>query len=365
MKKPKLIKRLLTLFVALPLLLALTSCMRLKTEIVINEDKTGSIVMDYGMDKAMAEEMAGEPVTAEDFCADMDLDSSGGTITPYDDGTYVGCLIETPNSPLAEDSGITWVGDEVHFQMDSDEAGVDDAGGEELDSSYFTDFEISVTFPGEVLTHNGSSTVNGTTVTWSNPSDLYSAEGLRATAKASGGNWPGGSDPGDNGQDGRGDYIPPSDDDPGDDDPGDEPAKKDDSDKKDEDSGLPLWAWIAIGGGAVVVVGVVVALVLGGRKKKAKAATQAQQFAQGQQYGQPQYGQQQFGQPDQQHGQQQYDQQQYGQQYGQQQFGQQDQQYGQQYGQQQFDQGQQYGQQPDQGQNSGGYNNPPNPPYSG
>ncbi|MEA4945226.1 MAG: hypothetical protein VB080_12415 [Propionicimonas sp.] len=45
------------------------------------------------------------------------------------------------------------------------------------------DLTVSVTFPGEVLEHNGSSTVSGTTVTWQDPHDLFENEGLLAVGE--------------------------------------------------------------------------------------------------------------------------------------------------------------------------------------
>ena len=43
-----------------------------------------------------------------------------------------------------------------------------------------SEFEVSVTFPGEVVEHNGSSTVWWNTVTWRNPADLSRPPGLVA-----------------------------------------------------------------------------------------------------------------------------------------------------------------------------------------
>lgn len=43
-----------------------------------------------------------------------------------------------------------------------------------------SEFEVSVTFPGEVVEHNGSSTVWWNTVTWRDPADLFRPPGLVA-----------------------------------------------------------------------------------------------------------------------------------------------------------------------------------------
>ena len=51
-------------------------------------------------------------------------------------------------------------------------------------ASIFTDFEVRVTFPGRVLSASGSGRIEGNTVTWSDPKDMYLKEGLRATASA-------------------------------------------------------------------------------------------------------------------------------------------------------------------------------------
>ena len=48
----------------------------------------------------------------------------------------------------------------------------------------FTDFEVHVTFPDRVLSASGSGRIEGNTVTWSDPKDMYLKEGLRATASA-------------------------------------------------------------------------------------------------------------------------------------------------------------------------------------
>ncbi len=310
-RKPKLMKRLLTLFVALPLVLALTSCVRFKMHIDIGEDNTLTGVADMGMDKNLVE-LSGEYATPEEFCIGMDWHPDEDDVTPYDDGSYFGCEMKSPVgylSEVSEDSPIQQVGDEIHFNWSAAE--LSEADDQGVDASYFSEFEISVTFPGEVLTHNGSSTVAGTTVTWTDANDFFTDEGLQATAKASG-------------------------------------AGTETGDKKSEDSGLPLWAWIAIGGGGVVVVGLVVALTLGSRKKRAKAAAQAQQYGSAQQHDQLE-----FGQLDQQYGQL-YDQ---GQAYD----------YDQHYDLEEFfgrpkDQAQEHSQQPEQ--NPNGLVDPSNPPNS-
>lgn len=60
----------------------------------------------------------------------------------------------------------------------------------ELDKFPVADFKVSVTFPGKVLSHSGSSTVDGNTVTWTDVKDSKSgmkAVSERPTGAASGG----------------------------------------------------------------------------------------------------------------------------------------------------------------------------------
>jgi hypothetical protein len=44
-------------------------------------------------------------------------------------------------------------------------------------------FDVEITFPGEVLSHSGSSLVDGTTVLWNDPSDFFSGAGLSASGR--------------------------------------------------------------------------------------------------------------------------------------------------------------------------------------
>lgn len=50
-------------------------------------------------------------------------------------------------------------------------------------SDQISEFEVSVTFPGEVVEHNGSSTVAWNTVTWRDPADLFQPAGLVARGR--------------------------------------------------------------------------------------------------------------------------------------------------------------------------------------
>ena len=166
----------------LPLLLLLGGCVRLDTDIVISSRDT----VDMSMLIAIQDDYA---AAVDTFC---EQDGAGGTVSTYDEGGYVGCLREVTGAPLSAlsddnlDLSIVHADGEYRFAMVSTELGVSAGGDEQLIASLFTDFRVSVTFPGQVTAHNGSSTVDGTTVTWTDASDMASGEGLRATADESG-----------------------------------------------------------------------------------------------------------------------------------------------------------------------------------
>ncbi|PIE99717.1 MAG: hypothetical protein CR979_02510, partial [Propionibacterium sp.] len=138
--------------------------------------------VDFAMDLAINKELAdqaGRPVDSEDLCNQDSRALAQGEVKSYDDGNFVGCkisgsaaanLIKYQNIDLDEETN------EWTFQM----LGTDIA--EHFQADNFSEFKIMVTFPGKILSHSGSSTVNGHTVTWSDPKDLFSAGGLKATA---------------------------------------------------------------------------------------------------------------------------------------------------------------------------------------
>ena len=55
------------------------------------------------------------------------------------------------------------------------------------DMAGIKDSKVSVTFPGTVLSHSGSSKVDGNTATWTDVNDLFSTGGLTASGKSQGG----------------------------------------------------------------------------------------------------------------------------------------------------------------------------------
>lgn len=302
-------KRILAVLVALPLVVALSSCMRMKMEFKVQENMFGEITFDVGLDKEL---MSQSGKTTDDFCKEFKQGASAtspgaATVKEYDDGKYVGCKLSGSGLMTAgSDSPFKKVGDEIHFKLNSDSLDMDSdelksMGGAGNIKNYLTDFSVSVTFPGEVLTHSGSSTVSGTTVTWTDPAELYSAQGLSATAKASGANpmgvVPGSNKSADHSDDHKtynGDDHKTS---------GLTSDEKSDGDSSTVKSGMPGWVVPTIIVAVVAVVaGVVFWLVSAKRKRNQQKIMQAgqanpgQPYApypqDGQDYQQPGYGQQ-------------------------------------------------------------------------
>lgn len=191
--------------------LALAGCLRIDMSITLNEDDTadGSFLMAVEKGSGEAFEMTDEDLV-EQFSSETGADFENGTVEPYEDGTHIGQLITFTGEPLA---GLDEGDGSMSITRDGDDyvvAGAFDAtGGEDMGSIPGAEMTLAITFPGPVSEHNG--TLEGTTVTW----DLMTLdEDLSARGAAS------------------------------------------------PDTGLPLWAWIAIGAGVLVLAGIAVVLVV-------------------------------------------------------------------------------------------------------
>ena len=225
-------------FLLLPVLVVLTGCVRYEAAYDIKSLDEIQVTTDFGMKKAYAD-------SEDKVCEDGGSGTQSGAPTlknekreSYDDGTYIGCKTTgtISASELTSSSGgveVTLADGVYTFKVSGTQA------GSASSASSIDHFKFSVTFPGKVLTHNGSSTVNGNTVTWTDPKDAFTTEGLVATGEEGG--------------------VLPS-------------------------GGSLLWLII----GAAVVGAIVLGVVLFLRHRKKSAAQQ-------QGYGQPGYGQQGLG----------------------------------------------------------------------
>lgn len=242
---PRDARRLIALL-TIPLLVLMSGCMRMNADYEILSDTEVRVAIDLGMLNG-PKDSGGikSPITAQDLCSqDALVDSDGMVAEEYteegEDG-YSGCRMSgtVPVAVLTNDAtSLVLNGGVWTFQM-KEQPGEGDEG---LDAAMFSDFRVSITFPGEVLSHTGSSTVDGTTVTWNDANDLTAPEGLMATAKGGG--------------------------------------------------GAATWIWITLG--ALVLVGAVVAAVLLLRRNR--TTSQPATAGYGQQYPGQQYPQQGFGQ---------------------------------------------------------------------
>ena len=172
-------------FLLLPVLVVLTGCVRYEAAYDIKSLDEIQVTTDFGMKKAYAD-------SEDKVCEDGGSGTQSGAPTlknekreSYDDGTYIGCKTTgtITASELTSSSGgveVTLADGVYTFKVSGTQA------GSASSASSIDHFKFSVTFPGKVLTHNGSSTVNGNTVTWTDPKDAFSTEGLVATGEEGG-----------------------------------------------------------------------------------------------------------------------------------------------------------------------------------
>lgn len=153
---------------------AMTGCIKMDMDLTL-EGETASGTVILAVEKSFLEMAGTEPGDVlGDLGADDELPEDA-TVEPYEDDTYVGQQFSFDDAPLSdfqdEEMSITYDAEageyEVSGAMDmTDLAG--DTGdmpagmGEAMMESF--DFVISITFPGEVIEHNGE--LSGNTVTW-------------------------------------------------------------------------------------------------------------------------------------------------------------------------------------------------------
>lgn len=346
-------KRLTALAAGAVLAVTLTGCMRVQTEIVLNDDDTMNIQMLMAVEDATIEQLG---MSADDFLEQMETEAGDDLIMPgmeseaYKQDGYTGYLYTTEDAPLADFSddvlSFTREGDEyvVTGSLDNADMGFteDDVANFESLGMGEPDITFSVEFPGEVTDSNG--VIDGNTVTWT----YVLGETLDFDARGSAGGSGSVVDPSDDATDDATD--PSTESTPDSSDSSSDEPEADSSSSDDE--GVNWLLWVGIGVGVLALAGLATWLILrnrrGGGPGGPGAYAAAGAPAWGQQQGQP--GQQQWGQQPQQPGQQgqQWGQPQQPAQPGQQQWGQPGQ------GQQQPGQpGQQWGQ-PDQQQGQQG-----------
>ena len=209
-------RRCLVLVLA-PLLL-LAGCVKFDTAMEIKDENHIHLKSTVGVSKSIASAYSDRLATELSNCNNSMGSAgtgSGNKIEKFEDKDYVGCIVagDTTAADLNKDRGMqaTFDKKEVSFRMTSDLFRDGGRSDQAIDASMFSDFKVSVTFPGKVLSHSGSSKVDGNTITWTDPKDLFSSSGLTATSKRS--------------------------------------------------NGIPTWVWIVVALGVLAIIGVVVVVL--------------------------------------------------------------------------------------------------------
>ena len=174
------------LLLLLPLLVGLTSCVRYRVEYDIVDKERVRLNWDIGIRKPEEGVHAPGEITVENICQAVVEHAQ----TPYEDDLFHACrftgelpinhkrLVDPAPNPIQiityDEARREWT-----FEYSSESGYISTES-----ANMFTDFEVRVTFPGRVLSASGSGRIEGNTVTWSDPKDMYTDEGLRATASA-------------------------------------------------------------------------------------------------------------------------------------------------------------------------------------
>lgn len=164
----------------LPLMVLLAGCVKFDSAMSVSSDDKVDATMLIAIQKQFAS-MVREVCTPKGQTA-----MPNATITPYEDDDYTGCTVSAHSIPIDQlaKTGSSWKfaheNGQYTFTMANSNQSNDSAG---MSGKMFTSFKAAVTFPGDVISHSGSSTVQGTTVTWTDPDDMFTDKGLTATAK--------------------------------------------------------------------------------------------------------------------------------------------------------------------------------------
>jgi hypothetical protein len=156
----------------------LTGCIQLHQDLTIDPEGTLSGVVRIGVSDELAQ-LAGEedPLALLEMDAGFDEAPAGVDVRPYSDGGFSGTEFHFDRIPVSEftdefgDAGtnIEITGDGLRLRMGG--LGEDaPASGDEFDPSFLfgdlaPDVRVAVTYPGRVLSHNGTE-VRGSTVIW-------------------------------------------------------------------------------------------------------------------------------------------------------------------------------------------------------
>lgn len=161
----------------------LTGCVRLHIDYDIQGRDRIDMIVDVAVRNSEGEFPEG---LCTDDLLDEELVNERDSVTEYaesgPDG-YSGCrMIISGTMYEMSGEGVTLWAEGGEWEFHQEPRFFEDTGYTEQDFlDWVADYRISVTFPEQVYTNNGSSTVSGSTVTWSDLTDAFNPEGLRAT----------------------------------------------------------------------------------------------------------------------------------------------------------------------------------------
>jgi hypothetical protein len=161
--------------------LMLGGCLKMELSVDIKSEENIAVVSMVGVERSAAESMGetgGDAITPESLCASLETSNAAMpedySVKDVSDDEYVACEAKGTTTLADMDDSLSHADGVYTFEM----AGSGGAGEfDDMEIFEVDSLEVSVTFPGKVLEHNGSSTVSGRTVTWTDPDDLYSADG--------------------------------------------------------------------------------------------------------------------------------------------------------------------------------------------
>ena len=129
----------------------------------------------YGISRVDVEKAGKKPSDFSDCDKTFDVSASdkqhGAKAEFVDDKEYVGCkftMTTTADDARGAGLGLTFDADKVSLSIGR--KFFEDA---RLDKIKVGAFKVSVTFPGKVISHSGSSSVDGNTVTWTDIKALH------------------------------------------------------------------------------------------------------------------------------------------------------------------------------------------------
>ena len=172
-------KKFIGVTVAVFVTLALTSCVKMDLNLIINEDATISGFMIFALDESLSEmEDDGKPVEAELF----NSNATGVTVSNYNQDGFVGKRYDFKNVPFEEFSKGSDDPNAIKFKVvddtvvitgaidfSSDESGASNeewAAGVAKTIFATADLDLKVTFPGEILKTSGKLDKDGHSVSW-------------------------------------------------------------------------------------------------------------------------------------------------------------------------------------------------------